>query len=321
MKLLAFFLLVSSVSFGKSPRLFQWSQFTKTDSYVVESFEKNTAEFEFHFTGLNDSDTNATVQFSIDGQEQSLPFQSKQRLTIKTSSGPHVFLFYINSNYEEVVSDTIIITSRHRDCYDVRLVPRRGEEIYTYKPVLYLYPEVETEINVRVNIQGGKTPFFYPKSDGHWNVTAHEDGTLEVGEETFRYLFWEATQAAHLDQVTYDDGFIVTSNEAITFLENQLTQAGLNSIEQADFITFWGPKLASNPLNYVRFEWNETCDKFAELEITPKPDHVYRLYIFMAPIDEPFQVHPQQIPTIERTGFSAFEWGGQYSETLKTREL
>ena len=52
------------------------------------------------------------------------------------------------------------------------------------KPVIYLYPEEETNVTVKLDYNGELT-CTYPKSDGTWRVTAKPDGTLidENGQE------------------------------------------------------------------------------------------------------------------------------------------
>lgn len=51
--------------------------------------------------------------------------------------------------------------------------------------------------------------------------------------------------------------FNVTKEEVTPFLEGKLSLAGLNSKEQADFITCWGPRLATKEINFLRFKFNE----------------------------------------------------------------
>jgi hypothetical protein len=110
----------------------------------------------------------------------------------------------------------------------------------------------------------------------------------------------------------FSTGFIVDKENTVSFLEERLTEFGLNDKEKADFVTFWGPQLMKNEHSFVHFVTNEDCNQFAELEITPKPDHIYRLYILITPISE-INAHnfTEQILTkIDRTGFTVIEWGG-----------
>ena len=51
------------------------------------------------------------------------------------------------------------------------------EEQYPEKPVIYLYPEAETDVTVRLDYAGDLT-CTYPAYDGAWRVAAAPDGTL-----------------------------------------------------------------------------------------------------------------------------------------------
>lgn len=283
-----------------------------TSEEVDSTLAEDEAVFQFHFEGLLERDSNRVVFYSIDSIEYEASMQGAD-FEVKTTPGMHTFMIYINSNYYEVITGGLPIASQHHDTYTVQLSYRpRHEEIITYKPVIYLYPEVETDVSISLDIYG-KNPFYYPAYTDGWNVTAHPDGQLTINDEQYRYLFWEATQADHLSSIDLNEGFMVEGANATSFLESKLKAVGLTSEERADFITFWGPKIAANDLNVVRFEWNETCDKFATLNISPTPDHVYRLYIFTAPIETPLDLTPQALPTFNRKGFTAIEWGGQQS--------
>ncbi len=51
------------------------------------------------------------------------------------------------------------------------------EEVRTEKPVIYLYPTEETEVSVKLNLDGDLT-CTYPAYNNGWSVTATPDGTL-----------------------------------------------------------------------------------------------------------------------------------------------
>lgn len=294
------------------------------DFYLTQSVHDSTlnegsAVFEFNFQGLDSTESNSMVQYSIDGIVSELTLNNF-KLQFETTEGPHLFQFYLNSKYEEVVSDTLWIGSQHVDYYNVSFSRRFREEIITYKPVIYLYPEKTTDISVQLDING-HSPFYYPRYDNGWNVTANPDGSLILNEESYRYLFWEAHQDDHLASIPCQSGFVINGADATSFLEEKLDEVGFTSEEKADFISFWGPKMASLEQSYVRFEWNETCDKFAELNITPRPDNLFRFYIFIAPASESLDVSPQVLPIFKRSGFTALEWGGQYSNRTLNQAL
>ena len=109
------------------------------------------------------------------------------------------------------------------------------EDQYTEKPVIYLYPEAETDVTVRLDYVGDLT-CTYPAYDGAWRVAAAPDGTLtDERGQTYRYLYWEGT-----DNVQYDfsEGFCVPGSETAAFLEDALAQLGLTRAEANEFIIY-----------------------------------------------------------------------------------
>lgn len=157
----------------------------------------------------------------------------------------------------------------------------------------------------------------YPAYNNEWKCKAESNGDLTIGKDTYNYLFWEAIADNSFDLSTSESGFFVEGKNVISFLDEKLDQAGLTSEEKADFITFWGPKLASKELSFVHFLFNEECDRYADLEISPKPDNIYRLYIIWAPVSTKFLIKKQAMKKIDRAGFTVFEWGGQLSHLEK----
>jgi hypothetical protein len=190
----------------------------------------------------------------------------------------------------------------------------------TEKPVIYFYPEKSTDVSVKLDIHG-ENAFMYPAYNNGWNFTAQPNGDLIFGDDTYNYLFWEATTRTALSPQQMSTGFFVEGKNAITFLEEKLNQAGFTSKERADFITYWGPRLAQNKLNFVHFEFNEACDQFATLDVLPKPNQVYRIYMLWGAVQSEFPVTDQEIESIDRTGFSVLEWGGQQSHILQSFEV
>ena len=67
------------------------------------------------------------------------------------------------------------------------------------KPVIYLYPEEETAVTVKLDYAGALTCTYPAYGDG-WAVTACPDGTLtDNAGQTYNYLYWEGA-----DTIDYD---------------------------------------------------------------------------------------------------------------------
>lgn len=180
------------------------------------------------------------------------------------------------------------------------------EEQYTEKPVIYLYPEAETDVTVRLDYAGDLT-CTYPAYDGAWRVAAAPDGTLtDESGQTYRYLYWEGT-----DNVQYDfsEGFCVPGEETAAFLEDALAQLGLTRAEANEFIIYWLPQMEQNAYNLISFQ-QETYTDSAKLTITPQPDTLLRVFMAWKPLTSAVEIAPQTLTAPERTGFTAVEWGG-----------
>lgn len=176
------------------------------------------------------------------------------------------------------------------------------------KPVIYLYPEKDTNANVKVEPKNGLSvsePLY--GRDG-WNVLAKKGGELVNSDgKIYPYLFWEGL---NLDYRMPQKGFVVASRDVSGFLKEKLAVLGLNKVETADFMEFWYPKFNSAPYYYITFMAKEDFDKLAPLTVTPAPDSVIRVYMDYAPLARPVKVTAPVLVTPERKGFAVVEWGG-----------
>lgn len=309
MKYLLILLSASFLFTAKAVEEFEVLPFSEvmllTDS-VDTSLSTDQSKYTFHFPYLDRSKNR--IIYSIDGKEHKARLDNLS-FDLVTTPGKHIFQFYYSENFYEVYSDSLNIEPQHHSVYDVRMMESRGTIITADKPVIYLYPEKKMDVSVELEIPGEPT-FFYPAYNDGWKFQASPSGELTFGENTYNYLFWEAEEHQVFTPDELKTGFNVRGKDAVAFLEAKLGEAGLTSKEKADFITFWGPRLAKNELNFVHFDLNEECNRYAELKISPQPTSIYRIYILWMAIDEEVDVAPQDISTFSRDGFSVLEWGG-----------
>ena len=73
---------------------------------------------------------------------------------------------------------------------------------------------------------------------------------------------------------------------------------------------YWLPILEKNEKNLVYFELTEERDNFNKLIINPVPDSILRLAIHVKKVNEKVNIKEEILPTFERVGFTAVEWGG-----------
>ncbi len=194
-----------------------------------------------------------------------------------------------------------------RKCYDD--APDESQKlppIVCAKPVVYLYPEEKTEVEVTLDFDGELTST-YPKYNDGWQVTAQSDGTLtdESGREYY-CLFWEGEADIEYDMT---QGFVVEGSAVGTFLEDALAKLGLTEREADEFIIYWLPQLENNPYNLISFQQEAYTDA-AVLDISPKPDCVLRVFMAYKALEIPIDIEPQTLDGISRHGFTVVEWGG-----------
>lgn len=175
------------------------------------------------------------------------------------------------------------------------------------KPVIYLYPEEETEVSVQLDFQGTLTATWPAYPDGGWQVRALPDGTLYDEEGgSYSYLFWEGVTDREYD---FSEGFCVAGADTGEFLRRTLSEMGLTPREYNEFIVYWLPKMQENPYNRIAFQRERYTDS-VQLTITPAPDSLLRVFMAWSPIEEPVEMVPQTFQPLQREGFTVVEWGG-----------
>ena len=182
----------------------------------------------------------------------------------------------------------------------------REEMVAEEKPVIYLYPETETRVTVKLDLPGELT-CTYPAYDGGWTVTAAPDGTLtDEHGRTYNYLYWEGEGTEAYD---FSKGFCVAGSDTAAFLEDALDRLGLTRREANEFLVYWLPRMQDNPYNLIAFQ-QEAYTESAKLTVSPRPDSVLRVFMAWKPLARPVDVPAQTLPGFERRGFTLVEWGG-----------
>ena len=175
------------------------------------------------------------------------------------------------------------------------------------KPLIYLYPTVDTKVNVKLGRSEALTST-YPKYKNSWNVLAKPTGELiDDKGRSFYGLYWEGYNTI---DVTFEDGFVVKKDDLIPFLEEKLSTLGLNEREANEFIIYWLPKLEENEYNLIRFESITNINKDMPLIVNPNPDTVIRVLMEYKKADKNTKVKKQELITPIRKGFTVVEWGG-----------
>ena len=180
-----------------------------------------------------------------------------------------------------------------------------------FKPVIYIYPERTTEIDIQLNFNG-RLDFTYPQYNNGWSVTADSTGKIWDDNRTYDYLFWDGKMTNLRKLVDYEKGFLVSGENVVTFLEEQLDLMGLNVSEVNDFITFWAPIMMKHDNMFVHFIVGKAYDDIATISVSPKPTSQFRVFMIFEPctVEHNLTPKPQTFEPIKRSGFTLVEWGG-----------
>ena len=178
------------------------------------------------------------------------------------------------------------------------------------KPIIYLYPENELDVTVRLGAPE-KITASYPKYINGWNVTAYPNGDLvdkSSGDKLYS-LYWEGKRDT--SKLNLATGFVVKGEDSAEFLEEKLETLGLNYKEKEEFIVYWLPKLEANKYNYIYFATAEEIASDMPLEFSVQPDTLIRVSMVFEGLDEYIEIEEQALtPAPERSGFTVVEWGG-----------
>jgi hypothetical protein len=142
-------------------------------------------------------------------------------------------------------------------------------------------------------------------------MIATPDGTLfdPVTERRYAYLFWEGEDGRALE-IDPARAHNVRGADAERFLDDVSLKLGLNVKEQTDFVSFWLPALAKNPLNLVQVMVGAEVEAIATMRVEPQPDAEVRVFLLFRGIAEPMAVGAPALPTLRRGRFTVVEWGG-----------
>ena len=265
----------------------------------------------------------ALIQVKIDGKTRKFTVSDKKRtFRFILSKGTHQLGFYLNANFNEIHFERELKGGHY---YEIGLnfmgSVSSGNEIMLEKPVIYLYSENEQPFTLRIETDATLS-FTYPVYKTEWKGTSSADGTIRMNNSDYPYLFWDATLPAEALKPDWNSAMQIKGNEAVSYLEQQLTSLGMNQREKTDFITYWGPRMQK--WAYVQILWlqNEGIDPLAHLELSPayKLNRIYLLFTGSdQPVEQTLELKNNVLSPVDRSGNYLIEWGGM--ELLQTDKL
>lgn len=188
--------------------------------------------------------------------------------------------------------------------------PMSNSPLIDAKPVIYIYPEQETEVSVKLGYED-KITCIYPSYNNGWNVTAQPNGTLIDTKTNKKYysLYYESDNTKKYNG-NLTEGFVVSKENVANFLEEKLAILGLNYKESEEFIIYWLPKLEQKDYVYIRFQTMNEIEENMPLLFTPSPDTLIRIMMEWKSLDNSIDVKEQVLTSVIRNGYTVVEWGG-----------
>ncbi len=177
---------------------------------------------------------------------------------------------------------------------------------YSEKPNIYLYPEVQCDVEVLLDPNGKMTKSI-PEYNNGWKVNIKPTGIIN---NEYSFLFYEAEVDVEIPVF----GWCVEISELNNFFESSLLDYGLNETEIKDFIEYWSKRLDESSFYCIYPLVNDDLSNICPLSIDPKPDNILRLWFIFVPVDQYKTLNQPEIPIFSRQGFEVVEWGGILQE-------
>ena len=254
------------------------------------------------------------MQVKVDGKTKKFTVTDKNpSFKLSLPKGKHTLAFFINANFEEINLEREF-TGRHY--YEIGLnfqgSASSRRQIILEKPVIYLYGQKEELFTLKVKTDA-ELKFTYPAYHNEWKGKTSEDGTIQIDNSNYPYLFWDAALPAEKLSPNWLNADQIEGSGVVTYLENRLTNLGFNEKEKTDFITYWGPRMLQMKVVQIVWLQDEQLDPIASLEITPafKQNRIYILFretdAFM---EQTLELKVPALKPVDRSGNYLVEWGG-----------
>lgn len=178
------------------------------------------------------------------------------------------------------------------------------DEIMVYKPNIYIYPLLQTQLCVRLSFpMGGNIVESIPEYTDGWCVDVDVSGKIN-GE--YDYLFYESKQP---NIFQYEKGWCVGKADLKSFFEKNMALHNFSPSEIKDFVDYWMPLLTEDNFYCIYPQTSQIIDKIIQLDFSVKPDKIHRLFYGVIGTSEFKKLEEPEIKVFERSGFYVVEWG------------
>ncbi|MCK4359288.1 MAG: carboxypeptidase regulatory-like domain-containing protein [Candidatus Cloacimonetes bacterium] len=176
-----------------------------------------------------------------------------------------------------------------------------------FKPAIYIYPEEECQFQVQLILKNGtRITESIPEYNSPWNVFVEKYGIIDG---KYDYLFYEAS-IKNIPSTNWRNGWCISQKNLKNELNNLLLKIGLNQKETSEFLDYWLNRLQEYKYYKIYPVKNHQLDEFVELDITPQPQTIFRIWFFFQGCKNFEELPSPQINDFVREGTTVIEWGG-----------
>jgi len=209
----------------------------------------------------------------------------------------------VKSGITRSVDEKYLIDGDLVDVYTKICKPEEQQHQIVKKPAVYLYPEKNTNVSVKVAVNGNLT-YTEPLYNNGWNVNVAPDGMID---NKYDYLFYEAD----LNKIELpEEGWIVEYSKLENWFDEYLPQLGLNTKEKEQFKEYWLKDLKKTNYYEIKLFDYKFLEENMNLIISPEPQTMLRLNFYFKPLLEKKEIKEPSVSKKERKGFTVVEWGG-----------
>jgi hypothetical protein len=205
------------------------------------------------------------------------------------------------------------------------------------KPVIYIYSPKTTNVHLQF-ASDIKLDVNIPKYTNGWDVKTNSNGTLTdlqpqytdctdlntfllgsgyaknaCEENQYPYIYWSG-QSIGKQMPQIETGWDISRSNLTSFMNEKLDYMGFTTKEKNDMLSYWLPVMLSENTPYyeISFLRTEQMNEIAPMEMTPKPESFFRVFLDYHPLSEmpAIQLPPEQLEKIQRNGLTYIEWGG-----------
>lgn len=307
-----------SASINKTTYLKDFNMIEASRTTVTPITEPQTGyDVNFKITDLYKTDDAVMDESSVLGfmMKDCKAFSKNYKIFINTSCSltadtPEDALSAVKSGIDYNVDNKYAITGDLVKLYQKICLTDTQKPLPVKKPAVYLYPETDMKVSVKVFVNGKLTQT-EPLYNNGWEVNATPNGLIDG---KYDYLFYEAD----LNQVDLPlEGWVVSYNELENWFNENLPLMGLNKKETSQFKEYWLKNLKKSNYYEIRLLGNKFLEDNMKLIVSPEPRTILRLNFHFNPVNEKSQLTAPVISKFIRNGFTVVEWGGINGGDLK----